>query len=446
MMSSNKHNHLKKSLVSINQYSKIFLILIVLVLAGLATNFYTEFSIGGLSKYAIKHLAVFAITLVSAIFWRAKLISASTLFLIIIYSNIISSTIYLPFRAQDADLNFEGYFSRVEMIFFVMGLLLAVFERPLHQFVVIGYNTLFIIACTVLIPNIELGKFILAFIIISSVGAISYFVFSKVIVLQNNLQLQNEQIKQQNEELQELTKFRKEIMQIIAHDLRTPMHQISAMVDLILDEKNDIDRMSCMQMLKTTVGKTTGMLEGLLDWSMQSDDSVKSYMHLNIFEVVEDLKSQFQSKLQDKKLNIQNVISQDLKIYYSKQVLETALRNLLTNAIKFSPSDTKILVDTIQDDSSIQFRVINKAHQIDSSKFKLINEGKTVQSSNGTANEKGSGKGLSIVNKILEKNKGKLQISAQDNDVIATIFIDTQELEKLENSTVRDMILSKMSA
>lgn len=173
----------KQVLVPIRSTSVIFHILILLVLAGLATNFFTEYGIGGFNKYAIKHLFVFCTVLFTAIIWKVNWVSTSLMFLVLVYINILSSTIYLPFRVEDSSSNFEGYFLRVEMIVFVMGLLLAVFEKPYHQLVVIIYNTLYISACILLVPQMALGKFILAFILISSVGAISYFVFEKVILM-----------------------------------------------------------------------------------------------------------------------------------------------------------------------------------------------------------------------------------------------------------------------
>ena len=130
-------------LVPIRKTSIIFHVLIVLVLAGLATNFFTEYVIGGLNRYALKHLIVFSTVLITAISWKLNWVSTSLMFMVLVYINIISSTIYLPFRVEDSTTNFEGYFLRVQMIVFVMGLLLAVFEKPYHQLVVIVYNTIY---------------------------------------------------------------------------------------------------------------------------------------------------------------------------------------------------------------------------------------------------------------------------------------------------------------
>ena len=413
----------KQVLVTISRTSIIFHVLIVLVLAGLATNFFTEYQIGGFSKYALKHLFVLSTVLVSAILWKLKLFSTSLLFIIIVYINIVSSTIYLPFRVQDPNLNFEGYFSRVEMMVFVMGLLLAVFEKPWHQFVVIFYNTLFIIACMVLYPEMSLGKYVLAFILISSVGAISFFVFNKVIRLQNELQEQHQLVQAQNEELLELTSFRKDIMKIIAHDLKTPIHQISMLTTIIRKSNSLEDRKNYLGLLQQSIDKTYGMLDNLLNWSMQNDETLKSYMDFNTHELIENIRAQYEQNLEEKGLKLVNGVDKDFELFYSKEVFQTAIRNLVTNAIKFSPENQRILVDNVEEEDFFSLRVHNVSEQIDEEKLSKINSGEIVTSTLGTKNEKGSGKGLFICKRMLKNNNAVLKLSSKENNIIAEIQI-----------------------
>ena len=413
----------KKVLVAINRSSIIFHVLIVLVLAGLATNFFTEYQLGGFNRYAVKHLVVFSIILISSVIWKLKWMTTSLLFIIMVYINILSSTIYLPFRVADVNLNFEAYFSRVEMIVFVMGLLLAVFEKPWHQFVVIGYNTIFIIACAMLYPDLSIGKYILAFIMISSVGAVSFFVFSKVIRLQNELQGQHQLVSLQNEELLELTSFRKDIMKIIAHDLRTPIHQISMLTTIIRNSNSKTDRNSYLDLLQQSVDKTYGMLDNLLNWSMQNDETLKSYMDINLHELIEEIRSQYTQNLNEKELNLINAVDTDFNLFYSKEVFQTAIRNLITNAIKFSPQNQRILVDNMEDENHFSLRVHNSAEAVDEEKLSKINTGQMVTSSLGTKKEKGSGKGLFICKRMLKNNNARLKLSKSKTGVLAEIQI-----------------------
>ena len=413
----------KKVLVTIHRSSIIFHVLILLVLAGLATNFFTEYGLGGFNKYSIKHLIVFSTILVSAILWKLRWISTGFLFIIMVYINILSSTIYLPFRIQDPNLNFEGYFSRVEMIVFVMGLLLAVFEKPWHQFVVIGYNTLFISACILLYPELSIGKYILAFILISSVGAISFFVFNKVIRLQNELRHQHQVVQTQNEELLELTSFRKDIMKIIAHDLKTPIHQVSMLTTIIKQSNSEKDRNNYLNLLQQSIDKTYGMLDNLLNWSMQNDETLKSYMDIGLYDLIEEIRGQYEQNLEDKNLKLVNAVATDFSLFYSKEVFQTVIRNLLTNAMKFSPENQRILVDNVEEEDYYSLRVHNFAKGVEEDKLLKINTGQIVTSSLGTQKEKGSGKGLFICKRMLKKNNATLLLSKSNKGVLAEIQI-----------------------
>ena len=413
----------KKVLVTIHRSSIIFHVLILLVLAGLATNFFTEYGLGGFNKYSIKHLIVFSTILVSAILWKLRWISTGFLFIIMVYINILSSTIYLPFRIQDPNLNFEGYFSRVEMIVFVMGLLLAVFEKLWHQFVVIGYNTLFISACILLYPELSIGKYILAFILISSVGAISFFVFNKVIRLQNELEHQHQVVQTQNEELLELTSFRKDIMKIIAHDLKTPIHQVSMLTTIIKQSNSEKDRNNYLNLLQQSIDKTYGMLDNLLNWSMQNDETLKSYMDIGLYDLIEEIRGQYEQNLEDKNLKLVNAVATDFSLFYSKEVFQTVIRNLLTNAMKFSPENQRILVDNVEEEDYYSLRVHNFAKGVEEDKLLKINTGQIVTSSLGTQKEKGSGKGLFICKRMLKKNNATLLLSKSNKGVLAEIQI-----------------------
>jgi len=389
----------------------------------LATNFFTEYQLGGFTKYAVKHLVVFGTILVSSVLWKLKTMSTSWLFIIMVYINILSSTVYLPFRLDDPNLNFEAYFSRVEMIIFVMGLLLAVFEKPWHQFIVIGYNTLFIIACAMLYPELSLGKYVLAFILISSVGAISFFVFDKVIRLQNELQRQNDIVRIQNEELLELTAFRQDIMKIIAHDLKTPIHQISMLTTITKNSNSEKDRNNYLELLQQSIDKTYGMLDNLLNWSMQNDDTLKSYMDINIHELVEEIRGQYDQNLEGKGLKLINEVATDFNLFYSKEVFQTVIRNLITNAVKFSPKQEKIVIDNKDETEHFSLRVHNMVKDVDEAKLAKINTGQIVTSSLGTEKEKGTGKGLFICKRMLKNNNATLTLSKQNGGVLAEIKI-----------------------
>ncbi len=413
----------KKVLVSIDRGSIVFQLIIVLMLAGLAINFFTEFQLGGFSRYAVKHLVVFSTVLIFSVFWRLKWVSSGFMLILIAYINVLSSTVYLPFRISDTQLNFEGYFLRVEIMIFVMALILGVFARLIHQIIIIIYNTLYIVACASFGPSMPTGKYVLAFLLVSSVGAISYLIFREIIALRNSLEKRNQKITKQNNELQELTSFRKEIVQIIAHDLKAPIKQISVLTDIAKNTKTLEEKDNCLVMLKQSSEKTHTMLEGLLEWALQNNELRKTYTEVNVHDVIKEITEGNSENLNQKKLVLENKVDQGFTLFFSKQVLETVLRNLLTNAVKFSPSNENVRVTAKADEKSHSLLFYNKALDVDCSKLEQINRGEAVESSSGTNGENGSGKGLSFCHQLLVKNNASLKLHCKDNGVVAMITI-----------------------
>ena len=212
-------------------------------------------------------------------------------------------------------------------------------------------------------------------------------------------------------------------MKIIAHDLKTPIHQISMLTTVIRNSKSSEDRNTYLELLQQSIDKTYGMLDNLLNWSMQNDDALKSYMDVNVHELVEGIRAQYEQNLSGKNLKLVNEVATDFNLFYSREVFQTVIRNLLTNAIKFSPPDREILIDNFEDENQFNLRVHNAAVDIDESKFSKINSGQMVTSSPGTRKESGSGKGLFICKRMLKNNNASLRLSKTSKGVMAEIRI-----------------------
>ncbi|MEO0902739.1 MAG: ATP-binding protein, partial [Bacteroidota bacterium] len=140
-------------------------------------------------------------------------------------------------------------------------------------------------------------------------------------------------------------------------------------------------------------------------------------------ELVEGIRNQYSQNLSDKNLSLVNGVDKDFNLFYSKEVFQTVIRNLLTNAIKFSPQNQRILVDNMESENHFSLRVHNMAEEVDEEKLGKINSGQIVTSALGTKQEKGSGKGLFICKRMLKKNNGGLKLSKDSKGVTAEIRI-----------------------
>lgn len=212
-------------------------------------------------------------------------------------------------------------------------------------------------------------------------------------------------------------------MKIIAHDLKTPIHQISMLTTIIRKSNSTKDRNNYLGLLQQSIDKTYGMLDNLLNWSMQNDETLKSYMDINLHELIEEIRQQYGQDLIEKKLKLINGVDTKFNLFYSKEVFQTVIRNLVTNAIKFSPENQRILVDNIENDSHFGLRVHNFAEAVDEKKLSKINSGEMVTSALGTKKEKGSGKGLFICKRMLKNNNAALKLSKKNKGILAEIQI-----------------------
>ena len=250
-------------------------------------------------------------------------------------------------------------------------------------------------------------------------------IFENVNKLRRRSKTHHETIVKQNAELLELTNFRKDIIRIIAHDLRNPIHQISSLLEVVDYSDSEQERKEVMGYLNKSVANAYDLLENLLKWAMQNNDGLKEFSMMNVNDLVAKVENQLSEQILQKKLTIKKIIGFNEEIFYSKNVIESVTRNLMVNAVKFSPEDNDISVYFENNDTNFTLKFFNKTRETEIENIQKFKIGKTsLKSTNGTANEQGSGNGLIVCREMLEKNNGELSLETEDDGVLATVFVN----------------------
>jgi len=96
--------------------------------------------------------------------------------------------------------------------------------------------------------------------------------------------------------------------------------------------------------------------------------------------------------------------------------METIFRNLIGNAIKFSKTNSTITINSSTNDNFIKIMVSDQGVGINSDRLGILLTDGSHNSTRGTNNEKGTGNGLGIVKKLVEKQKGSLMINSEVNE------------------------------
>lgn len=238
-------------------------------------------------------------------------------------------------------------------------------------------------------------------------------------------ELTNTALTEQKKELKEAIESKNALFSIIFHDLRNPFNTIMGFNELveIALQKNDIDKIHKYHpLIKRSTENAYLLTKNLFDWARyQKGDFNFEPSKFNFDKIVSGVLNLVSNDANQKKINIATEIREDHTIVADKNMIDTIIRNLLTNAIKFTPENGKITIGVELRDNQIIYFIRDTG--IGASKEKLENmfSGKLIESERGTRNEKGSGLGLNICKDFIEKHHGKLW-AEPNNDIGITVY------------------------
>jgi signal transduction histidine kinase len=255
--------------------------------------------------------------------------------------------------------------------------------------------------------------FIIITIAVAALLAGLAFFYSRIRKKNEVLNLQNETIHQQNTELQTLNNVKDRLFSIISHDLRNPLVTLQSYLTLSGNKELAEDKKEQYRLQTTNaVTQTSNMLDNLLAWAnMQIKNTKASITPVDVDELVADTKSGAQAQAAQKQI----IIHQDLavtSVLGDYNILSIALRNLLTNAIKFSDKEGNIWINAEKKDNAIRLSVKDEGIGMSEEQIRELTSNQQ-QSSSGTSGEKGSGLGLYLVQELLQKINARLEVRSE---------------------------------
>jgi PAS domain S-box-containing protein len=204
---------------------------------------------------------------------------------------------------------------------------------------------------------------------------------------------------------------------IIAHDLKSPFNGILGFSDILETEYNDLDdetRLEYIKIINTSSKNTFKLLENLLEWSrLQQNGIVIRKEELNIKDLVNECIAPYSLNAFNKNITIITNIPDDVFINVDCNSMKTVFRNLLNNALKYTPDNGKIIIDLKVLNDEIEIDFTDNGVGIGPNRLsKIFSIGET-KSTLGTANEKGTGLGLILCKELISKNSGKISVESE---------------------------------
>ncbi len=323
------------------------------------------------------------------------------------------------------------------------------------------------------IKSEQLTKILLiTFLLFVSIITVIVFInFYRLKLLNNTLKLQNKKIKIQNQRIKEnavkLKKSNNKLIEskarinkqkikleianekyikansskdkffdIIAHDLKSPFQSIMGFSSLLREAYDDIEDKKKKQYIKlidSSAQHVNSLINNLLNWSRSQNERinlVKTKFDLN--KLINEKINLFELTSLKKKINIISSVSEGTTVYGDMNMISLALRNIISNAIKFSYAGGKIEILSTTGSSKTTIYIRDYGIGIPSETIKKLFNIDNSKRCIGTAGENGTGLGLIISKEYIEKNEGTINVMSSIGEG-STFCITLPSREKISS-------------
>jgi signal transduction histidine kinase len=244
------------------------------------------------------------------------------------------------------------------------------------------------------------------------------------------IQQKNENIEARNTELKEALDFKNKVFSIIAHDLKSPVASLvqnSVLLDFDLEEDKRNQLFTSFRELSSAA---LNLIDNLLYWGRSQGDQVNfNPESIDIKPVIEEVYAQHKEMAGQKSISIETAYEGETIAFADKELIEIILRNLVSNAIKFTNEGGNVRISVTKDPENehlLLLTVKDNGVGIPENRLKDLLGNKEMTSTAGTAREKGTGLGLRLCSELVEYHNGELRIeSVKDKGTTIKIRLPT---------------------
>lgn len=215
------------------------------------------------------------------------------------------------------------------------------------------------------------------------------------------------------EQIAQLNELKDQLFTIVSHDIRSPLALQFQLIELLEEDRDrfDADHREIVEALGDQIRNTLGMTNNLLEWfRSQREDIALRPQQLKLSEVVEESCHLLHIKSEAKRISVNCAIDLGIHVHADRQVLGLIIRNLLTNAIKFTGPGGLVHIDAQLSGNTVIVSVRDNGIGMDEEQLRqLFDEGeKQLRSLTGTLGEKGTGLGLLVSQQFVRLSGGSL--------------------------------------
>ena len=271
--------------------------------------------------------------------------------------------------------------------------------------------------------NIQLRKNkqlkLLGFVMALMLLLIVFFILKKYLdKIKSNqlLEEKNRQIEYSEQELRLLNAAKNKFFSIIAHDLKNPIHTImgySYLLSQSYDDYSEKERRIFAVDIYQSTNNIFRLLENLLEWSKSQTGRLNfTPIKTELGRILENSISVLRPLASIKKIQLSCSCNDNLEVFADPLMIETVLRNLINNAIKFTPENGFVNIAVEQIENEVRVNVYDSGVGISEVDVQNLFHIDSQVKRKGTNNEDGSGLGLILCKEFVHKNNGRLWVES----------------------------------
>jgi two-component system, sensor histidine kinase and response regulator len=225
----------------------------------------------------------------------------------------------------------------------------------------------------------------------------------------------NREISAQKDYLTKVDQAKNKLFSLVAHDLRTPvsnLHQALLLFNSDVLSKEDLDELSVE--LLDNVSSTSRMMDNVLHWAKGQLTGFKlKKTNLNLYEILQYNARYHRQQAEKKQVRLENRCTADLEVFADASSIDTVVRNLVSNAIKFCRPGDIIVLDATLTDGFVEVHIADSGLGMDEAMVRRLFNDSEHFTTPGTANEKGTGLGLLLCQEFVSANGGLIRVESE---------------------------------
>jgi signal transduction histidine kinase len=229
----------------------------------------------------------------------------------------------------------------------------------------------------------------------------------------------NLQLSDKNKIISNINKQKDKFFSIIAHDLRGPFNGFLGLTELLAEDIDDMEKEEIQFAavnMRSSANNLNRLLENLLEWSRMEQGLIPfEPKTMILLPEVSECIAPLQDAANNKDITIQTLIDEKLNVFADHNLLQAVIRNILSNAVKFTPKGGVITIQAKEDETNTTIAIKDSGIGMNAKMIENLFQLDVKTNRKGTEDEASSGLGLILCKEFVEKHGGKIWVESEEN-------------------------------